>query len=146
MISWLVAYEVFCRCGAGVARRGTLLSAKWRAHSALRGAIEALATASTLSLTRPRSRPHRATHASVIYLHCALCGCPLRRLKHTLEFKVQLEKQVAQYKNMVAFLQAEVSSLSRERDALKTNLQVGESLQRARVRKMSPDAHVKGFP
>ncbi|GFR49058.1 hypothetical protein Agub_g11084 [Astrephomene gubernaculifera] len=45
------------------------------------------------------------------------------KLRRTLEFKVELERQVAQYKNMVAFLQAEVSSLSRERDALKANLQ-----------------------
>ncbi|KAG2483752.1 hypothetical protein HYH03_017407 [Edaphochlamys debaryana] len=45
------------------------------------------------------------------------------RLKKTIEFKVELERQVAQYKNMVGFLQAEVSSLSRERDALKANLQ-----------------------
>ena len=53
-------------------------------------------------------------------LHHAKCG----RLKKTLEFKVELERQLAQYKNMVGFLQAEVSSLSRERDALKANLQV----------------------
>ncbi|KAG2435063.1 hypothetical protein HYH02_012060 [Chlamydomonas schloesseri] len=45
------------------------------------------------------------------------------KLKKTLEFKVELERQLAQYKNMVGFLQSEVSSLSRERDALKANLQ-----------------------
>ncbi|EFJ47416.1 hypothetical protein VOLCADRAFT_105140 [Volvox carteri f. nagariensis] len=45
------------------------------------------------------------------------------KLKKTIEYKVELERQVAQYKNMVGFLQAEVSSLSRERDALKANLQ-----------------------
>ena len=50
---------------------------------------------------------------------------PARRLRRTLEFKTELERQVAQYKSMVTFLQAEVSSVTRERDALKANLQVG---------------------
>ncbi|GIM07161.1 hypothetical protein Vretimale_11376 [Volvox reticuliferus] len=57
------------------------------------------------------------------------------KLKKTIEFKVELERQVAQYKNMVGFLQAEVSSLSRERDALKTNLQEVD----AKVERLSAD-------
>ncbi|GLI59921.1 hypothetical protein VaNZ11_001968 [Volvox africanus] len=57
------------------------------------------------------------------------------KLKKTIEYKVELERQVAQYKNMVGFLQAEVSSLSRERDALKTNLQEVDS----KVERLSAD-------
>ncbi|GLC48337.1 hypothetical protein PLESTB_000085100 [Pleodorina starrii] len=57
------------------------------------------------------------------------------KLKKTIEFKVELERQLAQYKNMVGFLQAEVSSLSRERDALKTNLQEVD----ARIERLTSD-------
>lgn len=118
---------------AGVARLGALRHAMWKCrtrtpHSTTRRATEAPAPASKACscwpcLARARSAPPTLLRSYASTAPCAATRPP--RLKKTLEFKVQLEKQVAQYKNMVAFLQAEVSSLSRERDALKTNLQVG---------------------
>ncbi|KAG2426002.1 hypothetical protein HXX76_013373 [Chlamydomonas incerta] len=86
-------------------------------ESKLAGSLESQALAATTAQTRAAKLESDFVRTEAEMRELA------DKLKKTLEFKVELERQLAQYKNMVGFLQAEVSSLSRERDALKANLQ-----------------------
>eukprot|EP00198_Chlamydomonas_reinhardtii_P012520 XP_001701857.1 flagellar associated protein [Chlamydomonas reinhardtii] len=86
-------------------------------ESKLAGTLESQALAATTAQTRSAKLESDFVRTEAELRDLA------DKLKKTLEFKVELERQLAQYKNMVGFLQAEVSSLSRERDALKANLQ-----------------------